>query len=276
MIGGGKTMRFLAAMALAGSALIATAAPAQDDGASEIIVTAQKRTEHLPSVMTQLPYLDRRPVIGLKRQADSAVRHIEIVSDSRDEDMRKHEVESMLLAALDRAKKDGLGLVIGQYEVTEVTRENWRTLLPALAKKDDSEEEDEDDSDDDDDDNNAKPKPDFEDDGSNATVRLMVKTKLDGTIAEAQKKISTFVKGVPATGRSLITQKGMMALTIVNPEQYRDEIYRRIAEGTKHAAGFYGTEYGATISGLDREIAWTQVSNTQVFLYIPYSFTVGK
>jgi hypothetical protein len=275
MSGKGKTMRVFTALALAGSVLIAPLAEAQDDS-SEIIVTAQRRESRMPSVITQLPYLDRRPVIGLKRQADSAVRNIEIVSDSRDSDMRKHEVEAMLLAALDRAKKEGLSLVVGQYEVTEVTRENWRTQFPALAKKDDSDEEDEDDSDDDDDDNNVKPKPGFEDDGSNATVRLMVKTKLEGTIAEAQKKISSFVKGVPATGRSLITQKGQMALTIVNPEQYRDEIYRRIAESTKHAVGFYGTDYGANISGLDREIAWAQVSNTQVFLYIPYSFTVAK
>lgn len=276
MSGGGKTMRFLTALALAGSALIAPMAHAQDDS-SEIIVTASKRTERMPSVITQLPYLDRRPVIGLKRQADSAVRAIEIVSDSRDEDMRKREVEAMLLAALDRAKKEGLSLVVGQYEVTEVTRENWRAQFPALATKADSDEdEDDDDYDDDDEDNNAKVKPGFEDSGSNATVRLMVKTKLDGTIADAQKKITSFVKGVPATGRSLITQKGPMALTIVNPEQYRDEIYRRIAEATKHAVGFYGTEYGASVTGLDREIAWAQVSNTQVFLYIPYGFTVGK
>jgi len=270
-------MRLFAALALAGTALIAPLAHAQDEGQAEIIVTANRRADKLPSVMTQLPYLDRRPVIGLKRQADSAVRSIEIVSDSRDSDMRKAEVQAMLLAALDRAKKEGLSLVVGQYEVTEVTRENWRTQFPALAKKDDGEEEDEDDSDDDDDDNNnAKPKPSFEDDGSNATVRLMVKTKLEGTIDEAQKKITSFVKGVPATGRSLIEQKGPMALTIVNPEQYRDELYRRIAEGTKHAVGFYGEGYGASVTGLDREIAWVQVSNTQVFLYIPYGFAVGK
>jgi len=30
------------------------------------------------------------------------------------------------------------------------------------------------------------------------------------------------------------------------------------------------------VTGLDREIAWAQVSNTEVFLYIPYSFTVSK
>ena len=44
----------------------------------------------------------------------------------------------------------------------------------------------------------------------------------------------------------------------------------------QRAAGFYGPEYSAEITGLDREIAWAQVSNTEVFLYIPYSFVIAK
>ena len=73
-----------------------------------------------------------------------------------------------------------------------------------------------------------------------------------------------------------MTQKGGLALTIINPEQYRDEIYRRIATASKHAATFYGSEYGLDVNGLDNAIAWKQVSNTEVFLYIPYTFTVDK
>jgi hypothetical protein len=254
---------------------------AQDDGdgGGEIIVTAHKRSGTLPAVMTNLPYLNRRPAIGLRRAADGVVRRIEISSDSREEDMRRSEVQAMLLAALDRAKREGLSLVTGELEVKEVTRENWRTLFPGLASAaadDEDEDEDDDDDYDDEDDENGKVAPGFEDDGSTATVRLMVKTKLAGTIADAQRKISTFVKAVPATGRSEIVQKGTMALTIVQPEQYRDDIYRRIAAAAQHAATFYGEGYKVEVTGLDREIAWAQVSNTEVFLYIPYGFTVAK
>ena len=214
----------------------------------------------------------------LFRSADGAVRHIEISSDSREAELRRSEVQAMLFAALDRAKKDGLSLVTGELEVTEVTRENWKVLFPGLAGQADlvAEDEDEDDNDDYDDNESGAVKPGFEDDGSTATIRLMVKTKLTGTIADAQHRISAFIKAVPASGRSLITQHGPMALTIVQPEQYRDEIYRRIAAASTHAATFYGTDYKVTLSGLDREIAWAQVSNTEVFLYIPYGFVVGK
>lgn len=256
--------RFVLAMC----SLIVAAAPlaAQDDGGNEIIVTAQR----LSGPRGVVAIAEKPPVIGLKRQADSAVRNVEIVSDSREEDLRRREVQAMLFAAIDRAKAQGMFVVTGQFEVIEVTRANWQDLFPALAGK----ATDDEDTDDDDDDD--APPAVFEDDGSTATLRLKLKTKLTGSIAAAQLKISAFAKSIPATGRSLLEQKGGLALTIINPEQYRDEIYRRIAAGAKHAVGFYGEGYGLNVTGLDREIAWKQVSNTEVFLYIPYSFSVAK
>lgn len=265
---------------------LALAAPpallAQDDGGdplggAEIIVTGSMITPRTPPVTTMLPYLDRRPLVGLRRQADGAVRVIEIQSDSRDADLRKREVTAMLMAALDLAKREGLTLVTGQYEIREVTRENWRDLFPALAgKADASQLEDEDDDDNYDDDENGKVPPGFEDDGETTVIRLKVRTALTGSIDDALMRISAFANKVPATGRSVIAQKGRLALTLKNPEQYRDEIYRRIAAAAKHAQDFYGPDYGVSVTGLDREIAWEQVSNTELFLYIPYTFTISR
>jgi hypothetical protein len=252
-----------------GCALLAAPVSGQEEDmgdASEVVVTAQRISNSLSTVSVS------PPVIGLKRQADSAARNIEIASDSREAEMRKREVQAMLLDAIDRAKKDGFSLVTGQLTLVEVTRANWQDQFPGLGGKPAPDDDDDEDYDDDDD---AAPMA-FEDDGSEATVRLRVKTKLDGSISNAQAKITSFVKGVPKTGRSLIKQTGGLALTIINPEQYRDEIYKRIADGAKHAVSFYGPEYGADVTGLDRDIAWQQVSNTEVFLYIPYSFSVGK
>ena len=261
-------MKAFACAVLGCLAFVASPACAQDEG-SEIIVTGSRISNFRGPVAIAQP-----PVIGLKRMADSAVRTIEIVSDSREGHMRKREVQAMLLDAIDRAKRDGFSLVTGQFELVEVTRANWQDRFPALAGKPDA--VDEDDDDDDDDDDNTRPPPGFEDDGSIATVRLKVKTKLDGSIGGAQQKINGFVKSVPATGRSRIAQKGQLALTIINPEQYRDEIYRRIDAGSQHALSFYGAGYGLDVTGLDQSLAWKQVSNTEVFLYIPYGFAVRK
>ena len=259
-------MRAFAFAVLGCLTCVASPLLAQDDnGGGEIIVTGMRN-----SLSRNVTSIDAQPpVIGLKRLADSAVRTIEIVSDSREEEMRKREVQAMLLDAIDRAKRDGFSLVTGQFELVEVTRANWQDQFPALAGKADSASDDEDDEDD-------KAQPAFEDDGRTAAVHLKVKTKLVGSIGSAQQKINGFVKSVPATGRSQIQQKGELALTIINPEQYRDEIYRRIAAGSQHAVTFYGPEYGLEVTGLDKGIAWKQVSNTEVFLYIPYAFTVKK
>jgi hypothetical protein len=255
--------------------LVFCAAPAfAQDEMGEIIVTAQMRNSVSGGAAA---IIQQPPVIGLKRQADSAVRTIEIVSDSRDEDMRKREVQAMLFAAIDRAKAQGFSLVTGQFELVEVTRANWQDQFPGLAiKAEDADDEDEDAEDDNNDDDDDKPPAAFEDDNSTTTIRLKVKTKLNGSIGNAQLKISSFIKAVPKTGRSQIVQKGGLALTIINPEQYRDQIYTRIAGGSKHAVTFYGPEYGLNMTGLDKAIAWKQVSNTEVFLYIPYAFTIEK
>ena len=203
------------------------------------------------------------------------VRTITITSDSRDGAMRTREVEAMLLSALDLADREGLSLVTGVYEVTVVTKANWRDLFPGLVGKPASDDDDDDDDDEDDDDSSTVS-PGFVDNGNEATVTLKVKTKLTGSIAEAQGRITRFVKKVPPNGRAQMAQQGQLALTIINPEQYRDEIYRRIAAGTKHAIEFYGSDYGAEITGLDREIKWEQANSSEVFLFIPYSFTVRK
>jgi hypothetical protein len=264
-------MNRFAATALTALALLSAPLWAQDEDApiENIVVTAQRISGPVRS--TDAP--DRRPVIGLKRKADSVVRTITITSDSREEDMRKREVETMLLAALDMADREGLSLVTGVYEVTVVTKANWRDLFPGLVGKG---ADDQDDEDEDDDDDSSKVAPGFKDDGSEAVLTLKVKTRLTGSIAEAQGRITRFVKQVPQNGRAQMAQKGELALTIINPEQYRDEIYRRIAAGTKHAIGFYGSEYGAEVTGLDREIKWEQANASEVFLFIPYSFTVRK
>ncbi|TRW15178.1 hypothetical protein [Glacieibacterium frigidum] len=251
------------AVAAIGLALLAAPLAAQDEGSGEIIVTGM-RVAASPVTITTAP-----PVIGLRRLADSAVRNIEITSDSRDAAMRQREVQAMLLAAIDRAGRQGFSLVTGQLEVVEVTRANWQDQFPGLAGKDEP------DDDDDEDDGDNKPKPAFEDYSGTTTIRLKVKTKLDGSIGGAQAKIAGFVKSVPPTGRSQIVQKGGIALTIIKPEQYRDELYARIAAGAKQAASFYPTA-GVEVTGLDEAVAWTQVSNTELFVYIPYGFVVKK
>ena len=265
----------------AGLATLMPPAMAQDGYEENIVVTGTRIGGY--SGVASIAAAEPRPVIGIRRQADSALRSVEITSDSLDDGMRRREVRAMLLDAIDRAPKQGFNIVTGQFTVTEVTRANWQQLFPDLARgsasdysdEDESWQEDED-EDDDSDDDDGQPKSLFEDDGSTTTLRLKIKTKLAGTIDEAGRKISSFVKSVPENGRSQMKQKGPMALTIIKPEQYREEIYRLVSEGAKYAAGFYGPEYGLEVTGLHGSVAWEQVSETDLFVFVRYNFVVKK
>lgn len=215
--------------------MLAQAANAPDLG--EVVVTANR--------MSGRYFQQERPVVGLRRQADSAVLRVMISSDSRDEAARKREIHAMLLAALDRASAAGVELVTGNFELTPVTRANYTELPFTGAGRVDT-----------------------------SKVDLMVKARLAGSTGSAEDKMAAFIKSVPANGRALMERTGGLTLTIVNPDQYRDTIVKLVAESAAKYAAMFGPGYGVSVSGIDGQVAWSQVSGTEVFLYVPYFYTI--
>lgn len=211
---------------------------AQDLYSENIIVTGSRRSD-------ADFYSEEKTVIGLKRRADYAAQPVWIVSDSRDEDVRRQEVYAMLKAAIDRAKGAGVELVYGDFELKPITLANYRDLVPRRAGRNDT-----------------------------SQISFFVQKRLNSSTADVDKTISDFIKSVPATGRSLMEKRGNLNLTIVGPDQYRDQIVKLIAAESKKYAGYFGSGYGVEISGLDKALIWTQVSASEVFLYLPYRFTV--
>jgi hypothetical protein len=233
-------MRPLFLLAGAVLAAMSSLAMAQDSNApalGEVVVTANR---------TSAPYAQQnRPVVGLRRQADSAVMRLTISSDSRDAADRTREIQTMLAAALDRAPAAGVELVVGAFDLLPVTRAYYRSLPMFPAGRVDT-----------------------------SRVELMIKVRLAGSSEEAQKQLKDFAESIPRTGRALVEPVGGITLTIVNPDQYRDQIVQLVAESARHYAAMFGPEYGVEVTGIDGQVAWSQVSPTEVFLYIPYSYTV--
>lgn len=232
-----KALAILAASALLGAAapLAAQANNAGDLG--EVVVTAQRTSQGY--------YQQNRPVIGLRRQADSAVQSIQISSDSRDEAERKREIQAVLAAALDRASSSGLELVTGNFELVPLTKANAKDLIYFPAGRPDT-----------------------------SRVILMVKAKLAGSTLAAEQRIAAFVKGVPRNGRAQLEASGGLSLTIVNPDQYRDTIVKLVAEHANRYAAMFGPDYRVSVSGIDGQVQWSQVSGTEVFLYVPYNYSI--
>lgn len=228
---------FLAAALLGTATVPALAQNATAPGLGEVVVTGNRLNARYAQ--------QDRPVVGLRRQADAVVLQISIASDSRDEATRKREIHAILLAALDRAEAAGVDLVTGGFEITPVTRATYQDLPLASAGRVDT---------------------------SQAT--LMVKVKLAGSIAAAEQRLDAFIKSVPRTGRGTIDKAGGLSLTIVNPDQYRDAIVQLVADNARHHAAMFGPDYAVQVSGVDGQVSWSQVSGTDVFLYVPYRYTI--
>ncbi len=221
--------------------LVATfAAPlaAQNPGGlGEVLVTANR---------SNIRYFQQdRPVVGLRREADGAVIAVSISSDSRDAETRKKEIHAVLVAALGRAPAAGVELVSGSYQLEPVTRGNF-TELP------------------------------FQSGGRADTSRvdLLVRVKLAGSAVAAEKRLTDFIKAVPRSDRGVIDKTGSLTLTIIDPDQYRDRVIKLVADDASHNAAIFGPEYRYNISGIDAQIGWSQVSSTEVFLYLPYRYTI--
>lgn len=225
---------------LCAAALLAgTPALAQNSNAveGEIIVTAQRVSSDY--------YEDDQPVVGLRRTADSAVQSVKITSDSREEAVRKREIHAMLDSAIRAAGGSGVELVTGDFELTALTPANYKELIFTRGGRPDTSE-----------------------------VSFYVKSKLAGSTGSAQTRIDSFIKAVPPSGRSLLEKQGNLTLTIINPDQYRDQIVKLVAAESLKYAGYFGSDYGVDISGLSEQLAWTQISGSEVFLYIPYRFSI--
>lgn len=223
------------------AALLAASVPplaAQDTGGlGEVVVTANRNN---------IRYFQQdRPVVGLRRQADGAVIAVSVSSDSRDAETRKKEIHAVLLAALGRAPAARVELVSGSYQLEPVTKTNFTELPFQWAGRADT-----------------------------SKVDLLVKVKLAGSATAAERRLTDFIKGVPKSDRGVIEKTGNLTLTIVDPDQYRDQVIRLVAEEATRNAAIFGPEYRYNISGIDSQLSWSQVSSTEVFLYLPYRYNI--
>lgn len=232
-----KVLNSLAIAALLGTAAQVAGQASNSGDLGEVVVTAQRASQPF--------YRQDRPVVGLRRQADSVVLPIQISSDSRDEETRKREIQAVLSSALERAGGAGVELVVGDFALVPVTRASAKEILYFGAGRPDT-----------------------------SRVFLMVKAKLGGSTVAAQQRIDVFIKGMPRSGRALLEPNGGPSLTIINPDQYRDAIVKLVAEHTARYAAMFGPDYRVTVSGIGGQVQWSQVSGSEVFLFIPYTYSI--
>ena len=220
---------------------VGTAALAQESFVpplGEVMVTANRQNAPY--------YRQDRPVVGLRRPADAAVMAFTVTSDSRDYAVRKQEIQTVLSAAMSKAKAAGFELVIGNFQLEPLTDQNRKDLSYEYGGRVDT-----------------------------SRVTIMAKTRLAGSADAARERLETFINSIKGSGRAAVETAGTIQLTVINPDQYRDQVLKLVAEDARHNAALFGPEFTFNVSGTDLPIVWTQVSSTEVFLFVPYRYNIN-
>lgn len=227
-------------LALAAGLCVVSPVAAQVIGSQEIVVTSMRRQAD--------GYDDHVPAVGLRRVADFAVQEVRVTGDTRDSDKRHEEIYAMIRGAIElAAKRGGIELATGDMIVEPLNLGNYRNLTMH---------------------NDGRPDSD--------RTEFLIKTRLNGgTDAKAAlDRISAFIKAVPTVGRAELKTRGDLTLSVVGPDQYRAQIVDLVAADARATAARMGADYAVEAKGLDRPVEWSRASLTEVFLYVPYTYTV--
>ncbi|QIG80545.1 TonB-dependent receptor [Sphingosinithalassobacter tenebrarum] len=221
---------------LMGAAALAALVPALPAAAQEIVVTASRRID-----MTMIP------VVRMKRTADFAILEVVVTGDTRDATRRQEEIYGMVRKAIDLAPRYGVELATGELIVEPLTPENYRDLGLEEGDREDTDE-----------------------------ARFYVKARLEPGMASADAlgRITRFVEAVPPVGRAQMEADGDLALSVVDPDQYRGQIVALIAEDAGATAAAFGPGYGVRVSQLEQPVRWVRASLTEVYLYLPVDVAV--
>ena len=240
-------MRILSKAAIA-LTLTASVAPAF---AQEIIVTASRRgPEAAGGYLADFSAIPtQRSIISLKRNADYAVQTVWIVGDTREAAKRTEELDATMRSVIGSAGKAGVELGIGSYVIEPLTLTNYKRLGYIGDGRPDTSR-------------------------TNFLVKVRLTPGMD--LAAAKAQIAKFVASVAKTGRTTLTVSGEPTLSMVNPDQYRGAIIDLIAADAAEQAQRFGAGYGVAVSGLDRPVEWARAGATEVFLYLPATYTVRR
>lgn len=209
-------------------------AQAQDDAVEEVIVTG---------LMEADGYYEM-PAVTLKKQGDFMVQSVKVINDSRDKALREKEIRETLLAFSESAKKHGdIQLAYGD--------EFLRTLNPndkSLAFSKESSRAD------------------------TSYLYFSVKQKVDSKkpAAEQEASLVKFIKAAKKIGRTELDLSGEADLSIVNPEKYRYEVIKKIAEENQSLRQAIGQSCDIQLDGISNRVKWQRTGIIELVIYIPY------
>ena len=186
------------------------------------------------------------PPISLKKTGDFLVLKVMAENDSREFSQRRDEIYTTIKRMVDEASKfNHIELHSGEHPIDE---DSYKIkLLQGHSRADTS--------------------------STNLYVKIALKP--DDNVYKLTDELRKFVSGIKVSGRTVLFP-GEVGLSIVDPEQYRYELIKLIANDVKQVIDIFGDKSAFTIDGLDQKMGIRRVSVTEVELYFHYSFTISS
>lgn len=189
------------------------------------------------------------PGIVYNRQADYLLLKITILNDSRNEDIREQEIKKTIANAIKKvnnSKEIELSLIKKGFVVPLI---NKNTTIDIHTGK----------------------RPDT------SQVEIRAKILINSNTKNPEQllaKLNNFSKSINVVGRTELITTDEPEVSIVNPRQYRNSIIKLISKDAKYTTSSLGEDYRVIISGIDSPVKWVKSGQTNITMYIPYSYDV--
>lgn len=187
---------------------------------------------------------DEMPAVTINKDADFLIQKIRLINDSRSPKLRKSEI----IKSIDN-------LVILSKKIEEIELSYGEGFLTPVNLNDDSLQLIE-----------SRKKVDTN------YVDIFVKVALNKkhSSKEQIEELRSFISNAKPVSRTEIEIQGDIGLTIINPEQYRYEIIKKINTENSKVRNIVGGSCEVKIMGLENRVMWERSNTSELALYIPY------
>lgn len=222
-------------LSIASLLLLAPSSHAQSGGFDEIIVTATRKVD--------------APAIFIEKRGDFLLLDVRVQNDSRERKERVRDLELTIAGIIEAA--------IEQPDVElSLVEDGLVRPLTKLAFMD-------------------TVRPGNQPDTSFANLK--VKTDIPKGEVEAYKlvrKLDDFVDSLEGVGRTTITTYENVAVSIINPFQYRNDVRDKVLEEMTSTVERLGPNYVIIPRGLDKQIRWVRSGDLNLKFYMDYSYQI--
>lgn len=207
----------------------------QDGGYDEIIVTARK--------------IERAPAIFIEKKGDFLLLDVRIINDSRERDERIRDLELTIVDVI-KAAKSQTDITLSLVEDGFVRPLTQTAFMDSIRP-------------------GSLPDTSF--------ANLKVKTDIPDNVDDAYKLVGMldeFVEGLKGTGRTKITTYDDVAVSVINPYQYRAEVRNKVIGEMTSTLARLGTDYVVIPRGLDNNVRWVRSGDLNLKFYMDYTYQI--